>query len=740
MLTPDYLLHVSEGAEEIAAQMHTDMIKRVVSRILARESEGKEYILTASDKWRLQSLIEAGYLRDDLEQEIAQATGKQAYEIKEAFEDAGIKSLAYDGKIYEAAGIATEPLEKSPYLIRLMQRNYESTMGLWKNYTQTTADAAQVQFIQEMDDIYNKVMFGGIGYTEAYTEAIDNLAKNGLFITYPSGHTDTIETATLRCVRTGVSQASAQITEARMDEYGVELVIVSSHMGARPEHQEWQGRVYKRSGRKSRKYPDFVTSTGYGTGEGLCGWNCRHSFSPYFEGQGNPFETYDDEENVKLYEETQDQRRMERGIRRTRREAEVLSDAAQNAPDSETADKLKELLSATKDRLKRQTNAYMDFCDQHSLRPLPERLKIAKAGRVNRTEQIKPETITVKPVQEVKPLTFAEKMNAIRDRVKAAGLATDEDLHEAGKLVSDEVKARQEDAERRKQPLREERDRLKAELKTVEDGMKAQMDEYYAQIDDILRELGVDPDDALARMMADDPRIDELYGKISHLRNNTNIDEIKRKIWDIDKKLRTDPMQNAKTLKDILSQFRKMGGDVASAITVRGKMGDTAREALGYYPEKWIDFALKRGGIEVNQRKVSRGYSIGNFIALSGYSDEDVFETAIHELGHYFERTISTGDDYVRWSKQDDSFISGVERAFYNRRTAGEDLKWLGKGYKRNERSRFDKFLHSYMGKDYGGYDFELVSMGFQYAYLQPEYLAKDPDMEQWIYGILSLF
>ncbi|MES8993063.1 phage minor capsid protein [Oliverpabstia intestinalis] len=25
----------------------------------------------------------------------------------------------------------------------------------------------------------------------------------------------------------------------------------------------------------SEEYPDFVSSTGYGSGEGLCGWNCR---------------------------------------------------------------------------------------------------------------------------------------------------------------------------------------------------------------------------------------------------------------------------------------------------------------------------------------------------------------------------------------------------------------------------------------------------------------------------------
>lgn len=26
------------------------------------------------------------------------------------------------------------------------------------------------------------------------------------------------------------------------------------------------------------------SATGYGTGAGLCGWNCRHTFGPYIEG------------------------------------------------------------------------------------------------------------------------------------------------------------------------------------------------------------------------------------------------------------------------------------------------------------------------------------------------------------------------------------------------------------------------------------------------------------------------
>lgn len=382
MLSPDYLLHITEGAEEIASQLHTDMLKQVIRRILAREKKGYDYLLTAADKWRIESVIETGTLRDDLIKEIAKYSKYEEKEIREAFEDAGVKALAYDDKIYKRAGLSPTPLLQSPYMLRLMQRNYESTLHEWENFTRTTADVSEQLFIETMDRIYNKVMSGSSGYIDAYVEGIDSLASNGLYVHYLSGHRDTIETATLRCVRTGVSQASADIQIARMDEMDVDLVIVSAHMGARPSHQVWQGKIYSRSG-TSKKYPDFVSSTGYGTGEGLCGWNCRHNFSPYFEGQGNPFERYDDKENEELYNKTQEQRAMERGIRKTKRKKETLQDAANNAPDEETRADINKRLAKTKDRLRQQNAAYQEFCDENDLRPLPERLKIGKAKLSN---------------------------------------------------------------------------------------------------------------------------------------------------------------------------------------------------------------------------------------------------------------------------------------------------------------------------------------------------------------------
>ena len=387
MLTPDYLLHISEGAEEIAAQLHTDIIKRISDRVMARLKRGDAYILTSIDKYQIETLFDAGYLREEIIREISKATGFQAQEIAEAFEDAGVRAWNYDSKIYEGAGLPVTDLRQSPHMIRLLQRNYEATMGEWENYTRTTADVAQQAFIATMDRAYNNITSGNLGYIQAYTEAIDALAKDGIYkIVYPSGHVDTIETAAMRCVRTGVSQASAQIQTARMDEYDVDLVLVSSHMGARPSHQVWQGKIYSRSG-KSRKYPDFVSSTGYGTGAGLCGWNCRHNFSPYFEGMGNPFERYNDEKNKKLYEDTQNQRSHERQIRKTKRECDVLRDQFDSAPD-DVKPEIGEMYETARRKLKGQMAEYRKFCADHDLRPLPERLKIAKAERAARFKKI----------------------------------------------------------------------------------------------------------------------------------------------------------------------------------------------------------------------------------------------------------------------------------------------------------------------------------------------------------------
>ena len=391
MLTPSYLQHIADGAEEIASQLHTYIIRQIIDRMMIRIGRGDDYLLTSSDRWRIQILQDAGYLLEDITAELSKITKRQEKEIKAAMEEAGIKALKYDDKIYQAAGLSPMPLTQSPALIRLMERNYRATLGEWKNYTRTTAQSAQRLFINECDMAYNKVMSGATSYTQAVKEAVENVTSGGItLIQYRSKNTgdirnDTIETATARAVRTGISQATAQITLKRMEEMKWEVVLVSAHVGARniggiPEnHELWQGKFYSLP-QYGHRFPDFYYSTGYGDITGLCGVNCRHSFGPS-DGENNPYDPIDTEENRNQYEKEQRQRTLERRIRKTKREVMGLQEAVEKCQDKAAKFELQQALDRKSYLLSKQYKAYNEFCKENNLRTQSERLQIARWSR-----------------------------------------------------------------------------------------------------------------------------------------------------------------------------------------------------------------------------------------------------------------------------------------------------------------------------------------------------------------------
>lgn len=412
MLSPDYLLKVSEGGEAIAETLHNDIIEKMVDRVSTRLARGDDYILTAQDKWQMEVLQEAGYLREDIEKILAQKTGLMRKEIAEAMDEAGVKSVAYDDSIYEAAGLSPKPLSQSPYYTRLMQRNYEATCGEWENFTRTTADVCQQSFIQACDKAYTQVATGAISYSEAYKEAINSIISNGATVTYPSGHTDTIETATLRCIRTGIAQATAQITTARMDEMDWDIVLVSSHLGARTtggedfrNHYWWQGKFYSRSGKDKRFKPFSVC--GEGQVQGICGANCRHSYGPG-DGEFNPYDQYDSEENQKEYELQQKQRAMERKIRESKRECQGWQKAVEVAQTPEAKKAAEEEYQKNAAMLQKRNEAYNSFCEENDLKKLNERITIAKWNR----EQAKAARVAVK--RREKNLKFIDEDATIK--------------------------------------------------------------------------------------------------------------------------------------------------------------------------------------------------------------------------------------------------------------------------------------------------------------------------------------
>lgn len=303
MLTPQQILDIIETLYPQIDELNVWITSDLIRRVMARLGRGEGVFLTASDEWQLEVYQAAGGHLDAVQREIKRWTKATDAEIKRIFEDAGIKALAYDSNFYVEHGLAGIELAQSESMIRLLEDTYQRTAGTVHNFTRTTAHSSQQQLLKALDTAHFKVASGATSYTQAVQEAVSSIVDTQTQVIYPTGHVDTIETAVLRAVRTGVAQASGNMAVQGMEERDWDIVLVSAHLGARygdggqnpGNHFWWQGKFYSRTGR-TPDLPLFAESTGYGTGEGLCGWNCRHSFGPG-DLRHNPYAQFDAEEN-----------------------------------------------------------------------------------------------------------------------------------------------------------------------------------------------------------------------------------------------------------------------------------------------------------------------------------------------------------------------------------------------------------------------------------------------------------
>lgn len=255
------------------------------------------------------------------------------------FEDAGVKSVDYDNRIYRMAGLDPSALRASPAMLQMLQAGFDATNGTFKNLTMTTANTAQQAYISACDLAMLQVQSGAMSYQDAIRAAINKAAADGTYVLYSSGRSDRIEVAIRRAVLTGVSHTCRTIGEYNATSVGSDLMELSAHAGARPSHAAWQGKIVSLSGKRGYL---SKTDIGYGTADGFGGINCRHDWYPFFPGISQ--HNYTDKDIKRLddmtvtyngqtmpyYDATQLQRKMEREIRELKRKM-VATEAARDA-------------------------------------------------------------------------------------------------------------------------------------------------------------------------------------------------------------------------------------------------------------------------------------------------------------------------------------------------------------------------------------------------------------------------
>ncbi|MDE6665690.1 MAG: phage minor capsid protein, partial [Ruminococcus sp.] len=323
MLSPEYYESCADDILKLYEQLEDDIISDVVRRIM---QTGK---VTATARHQIEQLQEAGLLYDDILEIVANQTDATSQHVRALFEDAGVETVWIDNAVYRENGLTPIDIRQSPAMRRTLEAGYRKTLGNMKNLTLTTANTSQTAYINACNSAYMQITSGAFSYQEAVRQAVQRTAQDGVTVLYPSGHTERIDVAVRRAVLTGIGQTCREIGKMNAEESGCDLMEISAHSGARPEHAVWQGKIVSLSGRKGYL---SLNDIGYGTGDGFGGWNCRHDWYPFFEGYSNPSYSADeleklDERNIEYngktysqYEISQIQRRYEREIRSAKRE------------------------------------------------------------------------------------------------------------------------------------------------------------------------------------------------------------------------------------------------------------------------------------------------------------------------------------------------------------------------------------------------------------------------------------
>lgn len=383
--TPELLDVLPEDLAELFRALELVLLDEICSRLKVADELNE---VTVQD---IKALRAHGIDLKKIKMAIQKATGISEQKLNKLLDDVVERNQQYYTNIIDLAHI-TQPetlvsIEDTWAIYQQTKRdlrNITQSMGFLVDAGRTLLPPAKA-YQWALDSAALQVQSGAINYNQAIKTAVKELADSGLkVVDYESGHRDHVDVAVRRAVMTGVSQICAKYTEQSSEYLDTPYFEVSAHVGARDKpgpspwssHKDWQGRVY--SVRVGDIYPSIYDVCGLGAVDGLEGANCRHRRFPWVEGvsertyTNEQLEHIDDDhgctfdgKDYTAYEATQMQRRIERTVRKLKREKAAYKAAGLH--EDETAVNI---------RLRRLNAKYKAFSVKAGLPEQPERMRV----------------------------------------------------------------------------------------------------------------------------------------------------------------------------------------------------------------------------------------------------------------------------------------------------------------------------------------------------------------------------
>ena len=383
--TPELLDALPEELAEVFRALEITLLEEICSRLKAADELNE---VTVQD---IRALRSHGIDLKKIRKEIQKTADIGEEKLNKLLDDVVERNQRYYNGLIDLTHI-TQP--ETLVSVEDTWAIYEQTKQTMKNITRSMGflvDAGRTMlppakaYQWALDNATMQIESGAINYNQAIKSAVRQLAQSGLkVVDYESGHRDQIDVAARRAVMTGVNQTCAKYTEQSAEYLETPYFEVSAHSGARDKpgpspwssHKDWQGKVY--SIRAGDIYQNIYEFCGLGYVDGLEGANCRHRRFPWVEGVSE--RTYTDKQlehiddgfgctfegkTYTAYEATQMQRRVEREVRKLKREKAVYKAAG-----------LYEDEQAVNIRLRRLSAKYKAFSEAAGLPEQRERMKV----------------------------------------------------------------------------------------------------------------------------------------------------------------------------------------------------------------------------------------------------------------------------------------------------------------------------------------------------------------------------
>lgn len=391
-MTREQYDELSAPLVRVLLDMEDDILREIAAQ-LSRDGD-----ISDTSKWRIRQLARAGRFDKRAAAIIAGYSEVEDGQAMDAVLTAAETEIGYLDNAVQAANAAglseyfsDIPAEESALgAAKAFQKQAASDLNLVNTVMQYKAGSAYVNAVnaiyrdtaegrQGALDIMGKgaakAVSGQMSLQEATRKTIRELAQKGIpaFVD-KRGREWSPEAYIMMDMRSTLGNTARAAQNARCDEYNIQLIEVSSHMGARPLCAPYQGRIFSRDGSKGvttdgaggKIYYTPLSETSYGQPAGLFGINCGHVQYPFVPGINfQRYFPYPKEENDRRYMQFQQQRAMERGIRAAKRECMMLQ---------ETGDT--EGLQKASLRLRNQREKYRAYCKETGLKQHNDRTQV----------------------------------------------------------------------------------------------------------------------------------------------------------------------------------------------------------------------------------------------------------------------------------------------------------------------------------------------------------------------------